>query len=249
MTPLDLTGKVAIVTGGSRGIGKAIALAMAQNGASIALVYRHASEQAEQTLKELRDIGCDAEAFVGDVSRFDEVQQQVAAIHERFGHIDILVNNAGITHDTLLMRMSEQQWDDVINTNLKSVFNYVHACTPIMMRQRQGVIINMASVVGISGNAGQANYAASKAGIIAFTKSLARELGSRNIRVNAIAPGFIDTEMTLSLSPEQKESILQRIALHRQGTPKDVARCALFLASDLATYVTGQTLVCDGGMS
>ena len=215
MTTLDLTGKVAIVTGGSRGIGKAIALAMAQNGASIALVYRHASEQAEQTLKELRDIGCDAEAFVGDVSRFDEVQQQVAAIHERFGHIDILVNNAGITHDTLLMRMSEQQWDDVINTNLKSVFNYVHACTPIMMRQRQGVIINMASVVGISGNAGQANYAASKAGIIAFTKSLARELGSRNIRVHPIAPGFIDTEMTLSLSPEQKESILQRIALHR----------------------------------
>ncbi|MBO4504156.1 MAG: 3-oxoacyl-[acyl-carrier-protein] reductase [Bacteroidales bacterium] len=249
MTTIDLTGKVAIVTGGSRGIGKAIALAMAQNGASIALVYRHASEQAEQTLKELRDIGCDAEAFVGDVSCFDEVQQQVAAIHERFGHIDILVNNAGITHDTLLMRMSEQQWDDVINTNLKSVFNYAHACTPIMMRQRQGVIINMASVVGISGNAGQANYAASKAGIIAFTKSLARELGSRNIRVNAIAPGFIDTEMTLSLSPEQKESILQRIALRRQGTPKDVARCALFLASDLATYVTGQTLVCDGGMS
>lgn len=243
-----LSGKVALVTGGSRGIGRAIAITLAEAGADIALVYRHQSDAAEQTLQELADLGCNAKAFVGDVCLFDEVQQQVQAIQAHFGHIDILVNNAGITRDALMLRMSEEQWDEVIQTDLKSVFNYIHACTPIMLKQRAGNVINISSVVGIAGNAGQSNYAAAKAGIIALTKSMAQELGSRNIRVNAIAPGFIKTDMTAALSAEQQDAIAKRIALKRMGTPEDVAKCVLFLASDQSAYITGQTLVCDGGM-
>ncbi len=243
-----LSGKVAVVTGGSRGIGRAIAVTLAEAGADIALVYRHPSDAAEKTLQELADLGCNAKAFVGDVCLFDEVQQQVRAIQAHFGHIDILVNNAGITRDALMLRMSEEQWDEVIQTDLKSVFNYIHACTPIMLKQRAGNVINISSVVGIAGNAGQSNYAAAKAGIIALTKSMAQELGSRNIRVNAIAPGFIKTDMTAALSAEQQDAIAKRIALKRMGTPEDVAKCVLFLASDQSAYITGQTLVCDGGM-
>jgi len=243
-----LSGQVAIVTGGSRGIGKAIALQLASAGADIALVFKHESEQSAQTLQELADIGCNAQAFIGDVCLFDDVHQQVNAIHQHFGHIDILVNNAGITADALMLRMSEAQWDDVINTDLKSAFNYTHACAPIMLKQRKGNIINISSIVGIAGNAGQANYAAAKAGIIALTKSTALELGARNIRVNAIAPGFIQTEMTDKLTDEQRDAILKKIALRRAGTPQDVANCALFLASEQSSYLTAQTLICDGGM-
>ena len=185
---------------------------------------------------------------MGDVCLFDTAHQQVTDIFQQFGHIDILVNNAGITEDALMLRMSEVQWDDVIRTDLKSAFNYIHACAPIMLKQRKGNIINISSIVGITGNAGQANYAAAKAGIIALTKSTAIELGSRNIRVNAIAPGFIQTEMTDKLSDEQREVILKRIALRRVGTPQDIANCALFLASEQSSYLTAQTLICDGGM-
>lgn len=243
-----LSGRLAIVTGGSRGIGKAIALQLASAGADIALVFKHESEQSAQTLRELADIGCKAQAFMGDVCLFDTAHQQVTDIFQQFGHIDILVNNAGITEDALMLRMSEVQWDDVIRTDLKSAFNYIHACAPIMLKQRKGNIINISSIVGITGNAGQANYAAAKAGIIALTKSTAIELGSRNIRVNAIAPGFIQTEMTDKLSDEQREVILKRIALRRVGTPQDIANCALFLASEQSSYLTAQTLICDGGM-
>lgn len=243
-----LSGQLAIVTGGSRGIGKAIAIQLATAGADIALVFRHKSEQSEQTLHELTDLGCKAQAFTGDVCLFEDVHRQVQSIHEHFGHIDILVNNAGITADALMLRMSESQWDNVINTDLKSAFNYIHACVPIMLKQRKGNIINISSIVGIAGNAGQANYAAAKAGIIALTKSTALELGARNIRVNAIAPGFIQTDMTDKLTDEQRDGILKKIALRRAGTPQDVANCALYLASDQSSYLTAQTLICDGGM-
>lgn len=244
-----LTNQVALVTGGSRGIGKAIALALAEAGADVALVYRHDSDYAKQTLQELETIGSKAKGFLCDASDFEAVHQIVTAVMDCFGHIDILVNNAGITRDGLMLRMSEEQWDDVLQTNLKSAFNFIHACTPVMVKQRMGNIINISSVVGLAGNAGQANYAASKAGIIALTQSMAQELGARNIRVNAIAPGFIQTDMTAQLTEDQQNAIMKRIALRRFGKPEDVAQCALFLASEQSSYITGQTIICNGGMN
>lgn len=244
-----LSGKTAVITGGSRGIGKAIALQFAKAGADIALVYHNESAQATETISQLTDIGCKVLPFAGDVCLFNQAEQIIQDIHRQFGHIDILVNNAGITRDALMLRMTETQWDSVINTDLKSAFNFIHACTPIFVKQRSGNIINISSVVGIAGQAGQANYAAAKAGIIALTKSMAQELGSRKIRVNAIAPGFIETDMTATLTEEQRSAISKLIALKRMGTPEDIANCALFLASDQSSYITGQTIVCDGGMN
>lgn len=243
-----LEGKVALITGASRGIGKAIAIQFAKEGADIAFTYINNKEKAETVVSELSSTGVRAMAYCCDASDFAAMESLVARIHAEFGHIDILVNNAGKTADTLMLRMSEQQWDEVMGTNLKSVFNTIHACAPIMLKQRAGVIINMSSVVGLYGNAGQSNYAASKAGIVGLTKSMSKELGSRGIRVNAIAPGFIETDMTAGLSPEMKDATVKNIALRRAGKPEDVAHCALFLASDYASYVSGQVLSCDGGM-
>ena len=243
-----LEGKNALVTGASRGIGKAIAKKMAMEGSDIAFTYIHNKDLAETVVSELEALGVKAKAYCCDASDFAATESLVKQVLADFGRIDILVNNAGKTADTLMMRMGEAQWDEVIATNLKSVYNTIHACAPIMLKQRAGSIINMSSVVGIYGNAGQANYAASKAGIIGLTKSMAKELGSRGIRVNAIAPGFIETDMTAGLSDEMKDDTMKAIALRRLGKPEDVARCALFLASDLSSYVTGQVLSCDGGM-
>lgn len=243
-----LEGKIALVTGASRGIGKAIAKKMAMEGSDIAFTYIHNKDLAETVVSELEALGVRAKAYCCDASDFAATESLVKQVLADFGRIDILVNNAGKTADTLMMRMGEAQWDEVIATNLKSVYNTIHACAPIMLKQRAGSIINMSSVVGIYGNAGQANYAASKAGIIGLTKSMAKELGSRGIRVNAIAPGFIETDMTAGLSDEMKDDTMKAIALRRLGKPEDVARCALFLASDLSSYVTGQVLSCDGGM-
>ena len=243
-----LEGKIALVTGASRGIGKAIAKKMAMEGSDIAFTYIHNKDLAETVVSELEALGVKAKAYCCDASDFAATESLVKQVLADFGRIDILVNNAGKTADTLMMRMGEAQWDEVIATNLKSVYNTIHACAPIMLKQRAGSIINMSSVVGIYGNAGQANYAASKAGIIGLTKSMAKELGSRGIRVNAIAPGFIETDMTAGLSDEMKDDTMKAIALRRLGKPEDVARCALFLASDLSSYVTGQVLSCDGGM-
>ena len=237
-----LDGKTAIVTGAARGIGKAIALKFASEGANIAFTDLVIDENAENTAKEIEAMGVKAKGF-------EDTAKVVEAIHADFGRIDILVNNAGITRDGLMMRMSEQQWDMVINVNLKSAFNFVHACTPIMMRQKAGSIINMASVVGVHGNAGQANYAASKAGMIALAKSIAQELGSRGIRANAIAPGFILTDMTAALSDEVRAEWAKKIPLRRGGTPEDVANIATFLASDMSSYVSGQVIQVDGGMN
>ncbi len=244
-----LDGKTAIVTGAARGIGKAIALKFASQGANIAFTDLMIDENAENTLKEIEAFGVKAKAYASNAANFEETAKVVGEIHQDFGHIDILVNNAGITRDGLMVRMSEQQWDMVININLKSAFNFVHACTPIMMRQKCGNIINMASVVGVHGNASQANYAASKAGMIALAKSIAQELGSRGVRANAIAPGFIMTDMTASLSEEIKAEWCKKIPLRRGGTPEDVANIATFLASDLSSYVSGQVIQVDGGMN
>lgn len=244
-----LDGKTAIVTGAARGIGKAIALKFAQEGANIAFTDLVIDENAEATAKELEALGVKAKAYASNAANFEDTANVVAEIHKDFGRIDILVNNAGITRDGLMMRMSEQQWDMVINVNLKSAFNFIHAVTPVMMRQKSGSIINMASVVGVSGNAGQANYSASKAGLIGLAKSIAKELGSRGIRANAIAPGFIITDMTAQLSQEVRDEWAQKIPLRRGGTPQDVANVALFLASDLSSYVSGQTIHVCGGMN
>ena len=244
-----LDGKTAIVTGAARGIGKAIALKFAQEGANIAFTDLVIDENAEATAKELEALGVKAKAYASNAANFEDTANVVAEIHKDFGRIDILVNNAGITRDGLMMRMSEQQWDMVINVNLKSAFNFIHACTPIMMRQKAGSIINMASVVGVHGNAGQANYSASKAGIIGFTKSVAKELGSRNIRANAVAPGFIITDMTAQLSEDVRKEWAAKIPLKRGGTPEDIAKVCVFLASDLSAYVTGQTIHVCGGMN
>ncbi len=244
-----LEGKTAIITGAARGIGKAVALKFAAEGANIAFTDLSIDENALATEKELETFGIKAKGYASNAADFDDTARVVKEIHEEFGRIDILVNNAGITRDGLMMRMSEQHWDMVINVNLKSAFNFIHACTPIMMRQKTGSVINMSSVVGVSGNAGQANYSASKAGMIGLAKSIAKELGSRGVRANAIAPGFIITEMTDQLTDEVKKEWAKNIPLRRGGTPEDVANVAVFLASDLSSYVSGQVIHCCGGMN
>lgn len=244
-----LEGKVAIVTGAARGIGKSIALKFASEGADIAFTDLFIDENALATEKEIAALGVKAKGYASNAALFDDTHKVVEQILSDFGKIDILVNNAGITKDGLMMRMSELQWDAVINVNLKSAFNFVHACTPVMMKQKSGSIINMSSVVGVSGNAGQANYSASKAGLIGLAKSIAKELGSRGIRANAIAPGFIETEMTHALSDDQRIKWAENIPLRRGGTPEEVAKVALFLASDLSSYVSGQVINVCGGMN
>lgn len=244
-----LQGKTALITGAARGIGKAIAVKFAQEGANIAFTDLVIDENGEATKAEIEALGVKCEAYASNAANFAETEEVVKRVHEDFGAIDVLVNNAGITKDGLMMRMTEQQWDAVIAVNLKSAFNFIHACTPIMMRQRSGSIINMASVVGVHGNAGQSNYAASKAGLIALAKSIAQELGSRGIRANAIAPGFIETAMTAALSEEVRADWAKKIPLRRGGKPEDIANVATFLASDLSSYVSGQVLQVDGGMN
>lgn len=243
-----LDNKVVLITGASRGIGKAIAEACVQQGATVAFTYLSSEEKAKALEVELSVNGGVAKGFKSDAGNFDEAQQLVDDVVAAFGTIDVLVNNAGITRDTLLMRMTEAQWDEVINTNLKSAFNLTKAVQRPMLKARSGSIINMSSVVGVSGNAGQSNYAASKAGLIGFTKSVAQELGSRNIRCNAIAPGFIETEMTGALDQKVVEEWRSSIPLKRGGSPKDVADATVFLASDMSAYITGQTLHVCGGM-
>jgi len=244
-----LEGKTALITGAARGIGKAIALKFASEGANIAFTDLVLDENVRNTEKEIEELGVKAKGYASNAANFTETEKVVTEIHKDFGKIDILVNNAGITRDGLMMRMTEQQWDMVINVNLKSAFNFIHACTPIMIRQRSGSIINMASVVGVSGNAGQANYSASKAGMIGLAKSIGKELGSRNIRANAIAPGFILTDMTDALPEDVRKEWEKQIPLRRGGTPEDVANVATFLASDLSSYVSGQVIHCCGGMN
>lgn len=244
-----LEGKTAVITGASRGIGKAVAIKFAEEGANIAFTCTSLSQNALDTEKELSAFGIKAKAYASNAASFEESHQLVQEILRDFDKIDVLVNNAGITRDGLLMRMTEEQWDTVININLKSAFNLTHALTPIFMKQKSGNIINMSSVVGVSGNAGQANYAASKAGMIGFTKSIAKEVGSRGIRANVIAPGFIATDMTGVLSDEIKKKWSEQIPLRRIGEAEDVAKVAVFLASDLSTYVTGQVINVCGGMN
>lgn len=248
-----LEGKTALITGAARGIGKAIALKFASEGANIAFTDLVLNDEMaaglEATRQEIEAVGVTCRAYAGNAANFEETEAVVKKIHEDFGRIDILVNNAGITNDGLLIRMTEQQWDAVLNVNLKSAFNFCHACAPVMMRQRSGSIINMASVVGVHGNAGQANYAASKAGLIALAKSVAQELGSRGVRANAIAPGFIETAMTAALPEEVRKDWMTKIPLRRGGQTEDIANVATFLASDLSSYVTGQVIQVDGGMN
>lgn len=244
-----LEGKTAIITGGTRGIGRAIALRFAQEGANVAFTGRSYNDNMKEVEAEIAKLGVKSKGYAFDASNFEDTHKIVEQIKEDFEKIDVLINNAGITQDGLMMRMTEEQWDSVINVNLKSAFNLTHAITPIMMRQKSGSIINMSSVVGLTGNAGQVNYSASKAGLIGLTKSLAKEIGSRGIRVNAIAPGFILTDMTSELSEEVRKQWAQQIPLRRGGAPEDVANVALFLASDLSSYVTGQVISVCGGMN
>lgn len=241
-------GKTAIITGASRGIGHGIALSFAKQGANVAFTYLSSDEKAKALEAELAAFGVKAKGYKSDAANFKAAEELVNAVVAEFGTVDILVNNAGITRDTLLMRMSEQQWDEVIHANLKSVFNLTKAVTKPMLKARNGSIINMSSVVGIKGNAGQSNYAASKAGIIGFTKSIALELGSRNIRCNAIAPGFIETEMTAVLDEKVVQGWRDGIPLKRGGSVDDVANATLFLASDMSAYITGQCINVCGGM-
>lgn len=243
-----LEGKVAIITGASRGIGKGIAEVFAAHGATVAFTYVSSDEKARALEQELIARGGNARGFKSDAAQFDAAQQLVDEVMAAFGRVDVLVNNAGITRDTLLMRMSEEQWDEVMTVNLKSAFNLTKAVLRPMLKARSGSIINMSSVVGVHGNAGQANYAASKAGLIGFTKSVAAELGSRNIRCNAIAPGFIETEMTAALDEKVVQEWRDGIPLKRGGTTEDVANVTLFLASEMSAYITGQVLSVDGGM-
>lgn len=244
-----LQSKTAIITGAARGIGKAIALKFAAEGCNIAFTDLVINEQALATKAEIAALGVKVEAYASNAADFADTHAVVNQIVKDFGSIDILVNNAGITKDTLLLRMSEEQWDAVINVNLKSAFNFIHAVTPIMMRQRSGSIISMSSVVGINGNAGQANYAASKAGLIALTKTTAKELGSRGIRANAIAPGFIITDMTATLPESTLDEFVKMIPMRRGGSTEEVAKVALFLASDMSSYVSGQVIQVNGAMS
>ena len=244
-----LDGKVALITGAAKGIGKAIALKFASEGADVAFTDLVINEAAEETIKELEAFGHKVKGYASNAADFAQTQEVVDQIMAEFGNIDILVNNAGITKDGLMLRMSEAQWDAVINVNLKSAFNFIHALTPIMARQRGGSIINMSSVVGVSGNAGQCNYSASKAGLIGLAKSIAKEMGPRGIRANCIAPGFIISDMTSALSEEVREQWVKTIPLRRGGTPEDVAKVALFLASDLSSYVSGQVIHVCGAMN
>ena len=244
-----LTGKTALVTGAARGIGKAIALKFASEGANVAFTDLVIDENGKETEAELIALGVKAKGYASNAADFAQSAEVVNQVKEEFGSIDILVNNAGITKDGLMLRMTEAQWDAVISVNLKSAFNFIHACTPIMMRQRGGSIINMASVVGVHGNAGQANYAASKAAMIALAKSVAQEMGPKGVRANAIAPGFIDTAMTQALSDEVRKEWTSKIPLRRGGHVNDIADCALFLASDMSSYISGQVIQVDGGMN
>lgn len=244
-----LEGKTALVTGAARGIGKALALKFASEGANIAFTDLVIDENGKKTEEEIAAYGVKVKGYASNAASFEDTENVVKQIVEDFGTIDILVNNAGITKDGLMMRMSEAQWDAVIAVNLKSAFNFIHAVTPIMMRQRKGSIINMSSVVGVHGNAGQCNYSASKAGMIGLAKSIAQELGSRGIRANAIAPGFIITDMTAKLPEDIKAEWCKKIPLRRGGTPEDIADVATFLASDMSSYVTGQVIQVDGGMN
>lgn len=243
-----LEGKTAIITGASRGIGRGIAQVFAKHGANVAFTYSSSAEAAKTLENELMAMGIKAKGYQSNAADFNEAQKLVDEVVETFGTVDILINNAGITKDNLLMRISEEDFDKVIEVNLKSVFNMTKAVQRTMLKQRHGSIINMSSVVGVKGNAGQTNYAASKAGVIGFTKSVALELGSRNIRCNAIAPGFIETEMTEKLGADVIKGWTENIPLKRGGTPEDVANACVFLASDMSAYVTGQTINVDGGM-
>jgi 3-oxoacyl-[acyl-carrier protein] reductase len=243
-----LTNKVALVTGGSRGIGRAIAIALAEKGAKVAINYAGREDAANETVSIIQKNGGEAIAIKANVANYEEVEQMVKQVIDTFGSLDILVNNAGITRDNLILRLKEEDWDDVINTNLKGVFNCTKAVTRQMMKQRSGRIINISSVVGVAGNAGQANYVAAKAGVIGLTKTTAKELASRNITVNAIAPGFIETEMTDQLGVDLKQEMLKQIPLGSFGQPEDVANVVTFLASDQSRYITGQTIHVDGGM-
>lgn len=243
-----LKGKTALITGAARGIGRAIAVRFANEGANIAFSDIRRDEFMESLEQELAELGVKAKGYASDASSFTDCENLIAEVLNDFGNIDVLVNNAGITRDNLLLRMTEQEWDMVINVNLKSIFNMTKAIQRSMIKQRSGSIVNMSSVVGLSGNAGQSNYSASKAGLIGFTKSIAKELGSRGVRCNAIAPGFIETEMTAKIPEDAKKAWLQDIPLRRAGLPEDVANAALFLGSDLSSYVSGQVLSVCGGM-
>lgn len=243
-----LSGKVALITGGSRGIGEAIVKAYAKEGSNVAFTYRSSAEKANKVAEEAKAFGVEAVAIQSDASDFVQAEALIKEVMDKFGKIDILINNAGITKDTLMLRMSEEQWDDVINVNLKSVFNLTKHVLRPMLRARGGSIIHMSSVVGVFGNAGQANYAASKAGIIGFSKSIAKEVGSRGIRSNVIAPGFIATEMTDALTPEQRKGYENAIPLKKLGSGEDVANACIFLGSDMGSYISGQTLSVCGGL-
>jgi len=243
-----LEGKTALITGASKGIGRKIAEKFAEHGANVAFTYLSSVEKGQALEQELQQAGTKVKGYRSDASKFDQAEQLITDVVADFGALDIVVNNAGITKDGLLMRMTEQQWDDVLEVNLKSIFNVTKAASKIMMKNRKGVFINMSSVVGVQGNAGQGNYAASKAGIIGFSKSMAKELGSRNIRTNVVAPGFIKTEMTEVLDPKVVAGWEQSIPMKRAGETDDVANVCVFLASDLSAYVTGQVVAVDGGM-
>lgn len=246
---INLEGKNCLVTGGSRGIGKSIALTLAKAGANVAITYARSAEAAGEVVKEIEKEGVQATSYQADATELNRAVEVIDDIVEKWGSLNVLVNNAGITKDNLILRMDEQAWDDVITTNLKSVFNYSKAAAKPMMRARGGSIINISSVVGLSGNAGQSNYAASKAGIIGFTKSYAKELASRNIRANVVAPGYILTEMTENLSEKVLETIKQETPLGRAGDPEEVSNVVAFLASDISSYITGEVIRVDGGMA
>lgn len=244
-----LQNKVALITGAARGIGRATALLFAKEGCNVAFTDIVLDEKAQSLKNEIEACGVQCAMYEGDASDFESAHSIVERVHKEMGHIDILVNNVGITQDGLILRMTEQQWDSVINVNLKSAFNFTHAVSPIMLRQRSGSIISMSSIVGVEGNAGQANYAATKAGVVALMKSVAKELGSRGVRANAIAPGYVLTEMTAALPEKVREEFVNQIPMRRGAEPEEIAKVALFLASDLASYVSGQVILVDGAMA